>query len=142
VKAFSVALVWFLIAAIPCPAQQGQIVIRLLNGKTGKPIRDKSFNVWLGDGGMLLLDTDRKGEIRLDIANVKPREVRVNPNTRFDCRSKRDFSGGGRIKYSLDEVFSRGVITENLCGRYSAPATPGVLILFVRPRTFIEWWKI
>jgi|SRR5580658_1507591 hypothetical protein len=136
------ALVFLLAVAVLCQGQQSKIVIRLLNGETGKPIPDKSFNVWLGDGGMLLLNTDRKGEISLDVSNVQPREVRINPSTRFDCRSRHDFSAGYRIKYSLDEVASRGVVSENLCGNPSAPPEPGVLILFVRPRTFIEGMKI
>lgn len=136
------ALVFLLAVAVLCQGQQNKIVIRLLNGKTGKPIRNKSFNVWIGDGGMLLLNTDRRGEISLDVSNVPPREVRISPNTRFDCRSKHDFAAGYRIKYSLDEIASKGIVSENLCGKPSAPTQPGVLVLFVRPRTFIEGMKI
>ena len=88
---------------------------------------------------MLLLNTDRKGEIDLDITKVQIREIRVNPNTRIDCR---DFAGGYRIKYSLDEIAFKGIVSENLCGNIKASAEPGVLILFVRPRTFIEWFMI
>lgn len=115
----------------------------MLNGTTGKPIRDKRFSVWLGDGGMLLLDTDRNGEVGLDITNVHPREIRVSPNSRIDCRFNYDFAVGSRIKYSLDEITSRGIVSENLCGKTTTvSADPGVLILFVRPKTFIEWFMI
>jgi hypothetical protein len=130
-----------LIAAL-CSAQEGHITIRLLNGRTGKAIRDKSFNVWLGNGKMLLLTPNQNGEIVLDASNVQPREIRVLPNTRFDCRFERDVSSGSRITYSLNEILSRGAVTENFCGNHTASPTPGVLTVFLRPRSFIELFKM
>ena len=60
----------FLGIAVLGSAQDGKIVIRLLNGRTGKAIRDKRFNVWLGTGNMLLLNADGNGEIDLDVSDV------------------------------------------------------------------------
>ena len=128
--------------AILCPAQQTKIVIRLMNGKSGKPIRDRSFNVWLGNRQMSLLNADSKGEIELDVASVEPHELRVSPNTKFDCRSKHDFSRGDLIKYSLNDIISKGVVGENLCGKAAALPTPGVLTIFLRARTFIEGMRL
>jgi hypothetical protein len=131
----------FLAAAI-CPAQQTTIIVRLLNGKNGKPVTDKSFNVWLGKGENVLLDTDSRGIIKLDVAGVTPRTIRVLPDFRFDCRSKNDFGEGVRIEYSLDEIFSKGVVSKNLCGKAASLPQPGVLAIFVRPRTFMEKWRL
>jgi hypothetical protein len=128
-------------APILCQAQRS-VVVQVLNGKNGKPIRDRKFNVWLGDGGMLLLDTDAAGKIQLDVANVQPPKVRVNPNTRFDCRNKRDFGSGYKIEYSLDEILSKGIVGTNLCGSRTRAPVPGVLVIYLRPRTFIEKFMI
>lgn len=128
----------FLVAG--CTGQT--ITVRLLNGKNGKPITDREFNIWLGDRGNVLRNTDSNGEIKMYIADVTPRTIRVLPDFRFDCRSKQDFGRGDRIEYSLDEILSRGVVSQNLCGSAESRLYPGVLIIFVRPRTFMEKWRL
>jgi hypothetical protein len=66
----------------------------------------------------------------------------VAPDFRFDCRWKSDFGPAYIIEYSLDEILSTGVVGENLCGKAKSPRQPGVLIIFVRPRTFMQKWKL
>ncbi|MGA2234631.1 MAG: hypothetical protein ABSG23_04105 [Terriglobales bacterium] len=143
-KPFQIALS-FLLITILCPAQNTQsIVIRFLNGKNGKPIGDKQVTIGLGKSGAVARDADSKGEIVLDIPNVEPRELRVRPDDYFDCRFKHDQMGPGglELKYSLDEIISKGVVGNNLCGKAHVLPTPGVLTLYLRPRTFMELWKL
>src|SRR5580658_3496243 len=97
-----------------CPAQQtsvntGKIILRMLNGKTGKPIRRHDVtNVWLGDAKEFSLQrTDAKGEIVVEISNVHPSEIRVLPSTYADCRFKGDQTSGRLVRYSLDDIISK-----------------------------------
>jgi hypothetical protein len=131
-----------LFIALLCQAQETTITVRLLNGKNGKPIPDRNFNIWIGDAGNVLHDTDSQREIKLDVTNAKPRTIRVLPDFRFDCRSNRDFGRGDRIEYPLDEILSKGVISKNLCGKATSQRQPGVLVIFVRPRTLMEKFKL
>ena len=140
VIAFSI----FLLATVLCSAQQSRIVIRMLNAKNGHPIGDASVNVWLGDEVSALQKIpDAKDEIGLDLAGVEPRTIRVMPNMRMDCRSSNGHSPpGDKIPYSLDEILSKGIVGGNVCGKATAPSTPGVLILFFRPMKFYERWML
>jgi hypothetical protein len=136
---------------VVCPAQQtgvssGKIILRMLNGKTGKPIwRHDVTNIWLGDAKQFSLQrTDAKGEIVIvmDIGNIHPFEIGVMPSTYADCRFKGDQTSGRLVRYSLDDIISKGVVGENLCGKTRVSPTPGVLVVYVRRRTFIEGMKL
>ena len=137
-----------LLLPVACSAQQtnaspGKVVIRILNGKTGKPARrHDSNNVWLGDGDNLLLQSSPKGEIMVDVGNARPFEIRFTPNTYFDCRFQRDVSSGRYVKYSLEEIISKGIVGENVCSKTRASPTLGVLVVYVRPRTLLELMKL
>jgi len=122
----------------------GKIILRMLNGKSGKPIwRHDLTNVWLGDEKSYSLHrTDSKGEIVIDFSNVEPFEIRILPSTYADCRFRGDQTSARLVRYSLDEIVSKGVVGENLCGKARASPTPGVLVVYVRPRTFIEGMKL
>jgi hypothetical protein len=132
---------------VTCPAQQGgevsgKIVLRILNGKTGKPIWRHDYpNIWLGNAAVKQR-TDSRGEIIIDVSNAQPPEIRFLPNTYFDCRSKRDNTSFSKVKYPLHEIISKGVVGENLCGTDHVSPTPGVIVMYVPPRTFIELWNL
>jgi hypothetical protein len=147
-KLFRIAVV-LLTLLVVCPAQQegqssGKIIVRMLNGRTGKPIRRKdNINVWLGDAKTFsLLLTDAKGEITIDIGNIQPFEIRVHPGNYVDCRFKGYGMDGRSVRYSLEEITSQGVVSENVCGKTRVPPTPGVLVVYVRPLTLIEGMKV
>jgi hypothetical protein len=124
----------------PTVPQGQQVVIRFMNGTNGKPIRDRGVNIRIGSVKLFWRDTDSKGEIILNIAGAQPRELGVGPDYVFDCRSTRDSNIllVRTLKYSLDEIVSKGIVGENLCGTATASPAPGTLILFVRPRTSKE----
>jgi hypothetical protein len=134
------------LATALCPAQDGamtRITLRYLNGKNGKLMRDEHTNVWTPDSKPFSRLPGSNGrDLILDFTQPRPPEVGVMPNYLFDCRFKRDEMGGRNVKYSLDEIVTHGIVGVNFCGKITVPPTPGVLILFVRPRTFRERWNL
>ena len=82
------------LVAVECSAKQTsvpkptakKIIVQLLNGKNGKPIKDERPNIWLGNlKDDILQWTDSKGEILLEIDRAQPREIRVRGNSYVDC---------------------------------------------------------
>ena len=137
-KKLAVAFSAFLLAAMLCPAQQSNVIIRFINAKNGQPIADKQVNVWLGSD-FSLHDLDAKDEISLDATSAAPRTLRVMPDLLLDCRSSNGHSpSGDKITYSLDDILTKGMVGANVCGKATASPTPGVLVLFVRPMTASE----
>jgi len=129
-------------ASVP-KAGVNKIVLRVLNGKSGKPIKHDSPSIWLGNTQHPMNPpTDSKGEIMVDIHEAEPREIRVMPNWYADCRFRDDHAAGMKVRYPLDEIIAKGVVAENVCGKSLANPVPGVLILYVRPRTLKEKWDL
>ena len=121
------------------------ITLRILNGRSGKPVRNEFPNIWVAAATFHLVPaprTDSKGEVVVDITEAQPYEIRVSPNYYVDCRFKGDQIIGADIKYSLGDVISTGVVADNLCGTSHVLPTPGVLVLYVRPRTLKELWEL
>ncbi len=118
-----------------------KVVLKILNGQTGWRIWTEFPNVWMG-GVNSPLDppprTNWRGEIKLDAPISGPREIRFLPNWFVDCRETGGPFEGAKVKYSLDEIMERGIVTENVCGKTRAKPVPGTLILYVRPRTWKE----
>jgi hypothetical protein len=119
-------------------AEKIKIIVRLLNGKNGKPIKHEFPNIWLGDAKFPTSPQAEKGDVNLEIGAIQPREIRVMPNYYVDCRFGRDTLDGNLLKYSLDEIASKGVVAENRCGQVHTTPIPGVLVLYVRPMTLKE----
>jgi hypothetical protein len=121
--------------------QQKKVVLRIRNGKTGWPIWAELPNVWIG-GAKSPLDpppkTDWRGEIKLEAPADGPHEIRLTPNWYIDCRIPSEVTAGRNLKYSIDQILKDGVVSENLCGEPRAKPVPGVIILYVRPRTWKE----
>jgi hypothetical protein len=137
-KVFLIPLLLF--ATILCPAQQAtSVTVRFINGTNGKPIKDKAVNIRLGSEKVSWRDTDSQGQIILDVGSARPRELAIGPDFVFDCRSTQNSNVTmAHAKYSLEEIITKGIVGDNLCGTASASPTPGSLILFVRPRTSKE----
>ena len=43
-----------------------------------------------------------------------------------------------QLEISLDQIIAKGVVAPNLCGKEQQKAVPGVLVIYVRKRTFWE----
>jgi hypothetical protein len=127
----------------PSVAEGDTLIIRLLNGKTGKPVKNSVINVWLEDAQIAALNptTDSNGEIHLRIADAQSRTLRFLPGDSVDCRYKKGqlFEP---VKFPIQEILSHGVVAPNLCGNATAKPTPGVLVIFVRNLTFMEKWRL
>jgi len=82
------------------------------------------------------------GEITLEIGDVRPRDIRFRGNYYVDCRGKTQREIRQNIKYSIDKILSTGIVSENDCGKNRVSPTPGVLVLYLRPMTFIEKWNL
>lgn len=119
------------------------IKVRLLSGKNGKPIKNENPNIWIGDATSPSNPyTDSHGEIAVSVPDTRSQELRVMPDWYADCRFKADSEAGMQVKYSLEEIIITGVVSENLCGKHRIAPIPGVLVLYVRPRTFMEKWRL
>jgi hypothetical protein len=148
-------------------AQTAQI--RVLNGRNGRPIANKCTNVAITDkvnlrsGTLIQTQTDREGIIKIRLteqdAELNDQNQRlvcgvfgvlspvakygdtigIRPFQVFCQEHTPDFSWLGMKLFSTTQVLQDGIATENTCGRVKAKATPGEIILFVRPLT---WWEI
>ena len=115
-----------------------RIIVRLRDGRTGIPIWAEYPNIWLGKRATENPSTNLKGEIVVDVTGAMPREIRFLPNWYADCRYQGDVQNGSKVKYSITEALSKGVVGENVCGGKHAKLVPGVLVLYVRPLTLQE----
>jgi hypothetical protein len=130
----------FLLQNSPGTNSTQTITVRLLNGKNGKPIKDDTPNIWLG--GSTRPDnplTNSHGDVLINVDGPQAQEIiRVLSNWYADCRFEGDRDDGMHLNYSLEEVLLKGVVSDNLCGKRRVQPIPGVLVLYVRPRTFWE----
>jgi hypothetical protein len=126
------------------PPDTVKITVRLLNGKSGKPIKNDFPNIWVGDPAWgENPKTDTRGEVVLSVDIKRDRYIRVAPNYYADCRVKGDQNNGlDETKYSLEDIFVHGMVSNNVCGKNHVAPTPGVLVIYVRPRTFLEKWQL
>ncbi|HET9792812.1 MAG TPA: hypothetical protein VFR08_16070 [Candidatus Angelobacter sp.] len=88
------------------------------------------------------IGTNAKGEISLPIGSPGPQNVRFLPNKYVDCRYARESVRGLWVKLPLAEIITKGIVTGNVCGKQHADPTPGVLAVYVRKRTLMEWWRL
>jgi hypothetical protein len=133
----------FSLAGILCPAEQpntsnpavNEIIVRVLNGTDGKPIKNEVLGVLLGNGRPKNYRTDRNGEVFLSIAGVQTREIQVwLTNFYIDCETYGDESGQS-VSFSLDEITSKGTVAANRCGQDRRQPSPGILIVYRRKMT-------
>jgi len=128
------------------PEQQhtSKIVLRILSGRTGWRIRffHEAPNIWLDGGTTENPVTNVHGEIILDVPDSGPHVIRVLPNWYADCRYHGDSQKGNKVEYSISEILEHGIVAGNVCGKSRAKPVPGVLILYVRSRTFKELWEL
>jgi hypothetical protein len=134
------------------------LTIRLINGKSGKPMRNKNLKVtfwwenpaiqhkdkWspLGDQGGTEVNVGKTGEAQIQIPpNATKIEVEEGLKAGkepyrvpyFDCNDD------GFQMLSLDEVLRQGFVHRNSCSqKLKVVAVPGQIVLFAMPT---PWWK-
>jgi hypothetical protein len=109
--------------------------IQILNGKTGKPISNnrvvlmgESDSKGISELGTFFTDAD--GVLTASQTDPQTRSVIVYPEWHQPCSKNRNFS--------VADIASKGVVSENSCKKLERTASPGTLILFVRDETFFE----
>lgn len=155
----------FLITGFSCTILCGQTVsIRLVNGRTGRPIPNSFVNVWVGNQRKeaTVIPTDKDGIAKLELTDIPSKQdasthqsgggsfVAVNPvllkaesisvNVGFvRCTSRKvDHSWLLTEHYSTETLVHDGIVTANTCGNSSASPKPGELTVFVRPLNLLE----
>ena len=117
-------------------------MIRLINGKTGKPIKDEELNVFLnGSRFSELQRADRTtGLIRMTID--KNAYFSVMSNIPVTCNPYTSVEHELR-KYKVADVLAYGFSDENQCNRkVHLKPNPGEFIFYERPRTLWEWMAL
>jgi len=132
----------------PKPPKQ-TITLKLVSGDTGHPVW------WLGkaavriggaikpgDRGWIPITTNLAGEAKVDVTNADPAQLEAEASyiTR-DCRY-RDASQSQPVIYSIDEIRTRGLVSDNYCGGPRQAPKPGVLVIYVIPMTLRELWNL
>jgi hypothetical protein len=144
-----------------------EIKLRLLDGRTGKPIEHSCINVWVGDQqkSALALPTDEKGIARFHLTSdatavnvtnywaacgmfgvsdptvMYADTIQVNAGYVWCNPNTQERSWLAISKFPTRHLTDDGEVTANACGKVSAKPTPGELTIYVRPLTFWEKLK-
>lgn len=129
--------------------QKQSITLKLVNGNTGHSVW------WLsragvrigdaikpGDKGWLPITTNLVGEARIDVTNANPAQLEAEVNyISRDCRYSSASLSQPAI-YSIDEIQTKGVMSDNYCGGPRQAPKPGTLVIYVIPMTLRELWNL
>jgi hypothetical protein len=125
---------------VPCVshAQTVEIHIRIINGKNGRPIKNETLRVWTTRNHVDadLWPTDATGLILLKVDGAA--QIALDENLNASCRTLPANQQSFQLLYSVAEILSKGISTDNSCGTIRVAAKPGELILFERPFTLME----
>ena len=127
-----------LIAPCVSHAQTAEIHIRIVNGKTGRPIKTETLRVWTTRNHVDadLWPTDANGAILLKVDSAA--QIALDENLNASCRTLPANQQSFQLLYSVAEILNKGISAENTCGTIRVTAKPGELILFERPFTLME----
>ena len=144
-------------ATVSATGNAQSLRIRLLDGRSGKPISNGGANVWVGEnrkagmpipgdrnGIATLLLTDNAEQVNVDAgANAPPTflyapEIRIQVGYVRCHAAQTKFSWLQITPYPSQEWTRTGIVTANTCGKAVAKPEPGELTLFVRPLNFRE----
>lgn len=126
------------------------IVLRVFNGKTGRPVMPSGYEVrvdhqtmlhpdWVkqnDDGTAVLTVPPETGAVALHLAYDNSMELYVN------CDAEKNTFGD--VWYPVSQILTKGYVAANGCGKakvnekYKTTAAPGELILFVREKNWKE----
>ncbi|MGA7219445.1 MAG: hypothetical protein WBX38_14075 [Candidatus Sulfotelmatobacter sp.] len=160
-----IVLFVFLALTVPWKNLSAQVVkIRLVNGKSGRPIASTCVNTWVGTErkDAITIPTDNEGVAKLYLTD---RDAQVNiqsqprncgnfgvsdPVVKYAdtirivagyvvCQSHApDYSWLSTMEFSMRKILQQGIVTANTCGKAAASPEPGELVIFVRP---LSWWE-
>ncbi|MGA8087900.1 MAG: hypothetical protein WCA10_11365 [Terracidiphilus sp.] len=129
------------------------IIIKVFDGKTGRPVVPTGYQVRVDHLTMLHPDwvkQNEDGTAELTIpANAHEMALHLAYNDSMDLyvNCDKDKNAFGDVWYLVPEIMSKGMVTANGCGKakanekYKTTAAPGELILFVREMNMMERTK-
>jgi hypothetical protein len=124
--------------------QNVTIRVRLVNGKTGKPIDGENLKVWFNDSNQ----SNRLHLLRSDLHGVIKLSVSSDDSLSFAS----SFASSGFVtchlyskeehylrRYQVTEILEHGITDYNECSRlkFLPVAHPGEFLFFERPRTIL-----
>ena len=129
-----------ILSSVALTANAQSIKLRLLNGKTGKPMRNQtvtvawvapleSVDVWIGVDGTGTVTAPKEAET---FGMLSGTEAGSNKIAFLNCNA-------GASHYYLSEVYTVGVVPRNTCGKATAPARRGEIIFWALPRPFWDF---
>jgi hypothetical protein len=139
-------VVWMLVTSALCSPLHGQDVntihIRLLDGKTGLPVKASNFlvrvdhhetihNEWvqIGDDGSVTVAVPAEAkEISVKATYDMSMETYINCDAAKENDKERD------IWYPIAVIMKRGAVAPNECSKTDFSAKPGEFVFFVRKR--------
>jgi len=136
-------LVWAIALCASLHAQSANIIhIRLLDGKTGLPVKPSNFLVlvdhnetvhtdWVhinDDGTVLVQVPASAAEISVKATYHASMEIYINCDAAKENDKERD------IWYPIPAIVQTGTVAPNECGKTNYKAKPGEFVFFVRKR--------
>ena len=146
-------LVGLLCAAVFCAGLHAQaaitVQIRLLDGKTGLPVKasnylvridhhDTAHSEWVkmnDDGTVIVTLPSDAHEIAVKATYDMSTETYINCEVSKESDKQRD------IWYPISQVLQSGVVAPNECSQTHYTAKPGEFVFFVRKRNWVEQLK-
>jgi hypothetical protein len=134
----------------PQPGAAQQIMVKLIDGRNGRSLKNQSVNIWLAEKPVGMpnqtVRTNAQGIAVVPISTQQPSFV-IRGDSLVDCRidlrynPKAATHNANAYKeevYRVADVLAHGAVGANKCGKAAAQLAPGQLMLFVRPP---HWWE-
>jgi hypothetical protein len=135
----AVALLFIASAAL---AQTTTIRIRFANGKSGKPLRLKSYFI---EGAGMSYKNYTVVKVDKDSLIVTFKDVTTfafsNMGTHDYYRCDADKQSAPQVTYNLQEIVQNGAVSPNFCGPIRAKPVPGELLIYNRHPHLWEFTK-
>jgi hypothetical protein len=144
------AFIALLCAAVLCASLHAQsentIQIRLLDGKTGLPVKASNYLVRIDHHDTAHNEWVHMNDDGTVIATLPPdaREIAVKAtynmsmDTYINCDIAKESDKERDIWYPIAQILKSGVVAPNECSQTHYTAKPGEFVLFVRKRTWLE----
>jgi hypothetical protein len=122
-------------------AQTAQIIVQVVDGKTGDPLPDHHLTVFAGDSADAVahekmhfqLLTNKDGRALLSVAPGTVKFIQVWPDDWVLCQT-----AAKATSFSVGAILSGGVEAEDTCGSLPQTAAAGKFVVYARRPTLKE----
>lgn len=120
------------------------IMVQVLDGRNGKPLANQHVLVFTGMSSDAVkthaqhtgVTTDKNGIGTLTIYPTETQWLQVFADGRIPC-----FPNPNQASFSVSDIMSKGLVTQNNCSALVCEPSPGHFIIFARPAHFMEKMK-